>query len=43
MAGMFTAFALGLLVQDLVDANPAPVSEIVGQLLALLSPSPTTK
>jgi AcrR family transcriptional regulator len=36
-AGMFTAFAFGLLTQELVGANPAPVAEIVGELLALLS------
>lgn len=36
-AGMFTAFAFGLMTQEVVGANPAPVPEIVGELLALLA------
>jgi len=38
MAGMFTAFAIGLLAQDSIGANPAPMADVVGQLLALLTP-----
>jgi AcrR family transcriptional regulator len=37
MAGMFTAFALGLMAQEVIGANPAPIPDIVGQLLALLA------
>ena len=37
MSGLFTAFALGLLAQQAIEANPAPVTDIVGQLLALLA------
>jgi AcrR family transcriptional regulator len=37
MAGMFTAFALGLMAQEIIGANPVPVPDIVGQLLHLLA------
>lgn len=37
MAGVFTAFALGLVVQEIMGANPAPPAEIIGQLLSLLA------
>jgi AcrR family transcriptional regulator len=37
MAGMFTAFALGLMAQQIIGANPVPIPDIVGQLLNLLA------
>lgn len=37
MSGMFTAFALGLLAQQAIGANPAPALAIAAELLALLA------
>jgi AcrR family transcriptional regulator len=37
MAGVFTAFALGLMAQEVIGANPASIAAMVGQLLALLA------
>lgn len=39
MAGFFTAVALGLITQEVIGANPAPIPEIVGELLKLLTES----
>jgi hypothetical protein len=37
MSGLFTAFAFGLMVQEVTDTNPAPTPAIIGQLLSLLT------
>ena len=37
MAGLFTAFAFGLMVQEVTHTNPAPTPSIIGQLLTLLT------
>lgn len=36
LAGLFTALALGLITQEAVGANPAPLSDIVDEFLHLL-------
>lgn len=39
MAGLFTAIALGLITQQVIDANPVPIDDMVAELLRLLATS----